>query len=90
LARLCGLLGPPRLIVTGNGVRAGQAFLDGMRAAFEDAITPVLRGRVELVVHDADDHFWARGAAALMLRELYGAPWSTTGPKIIKPELRES
>lgn len=90
LARLAGLLGPPRLIVTGNGVRAGQGFLDAMRSAFEDAISPVLRGRVELVVHDADDHFWARGAAALMLRELYGAPWSTTGPKIIKPELRES
>jgi predicted NBD/HSP70 family sugar kinase len=90
LARLAGLLGPPRLIVTGNGVRAGQSFLDAMRWAFDSAITPALRGRVELVVHDADDHFWARGAAALVLRELYGAPWSTTGPKIIKPELRES
>jgi hypothetical protein len=41
-------------------------------------------------VHDADDHFWARGAAALVLRELYGAPWSTTGPRIIKPERREA
>jgi len=90
LARLAGLLGPPRLIVTGDGVRAGQPFLDAMRQAFESALTPALRGRVELVVHDADDHFWARGAAALVLRELYGAPWSTTGPRIIKPELRES
>jgi hypothetical protein len=71
-------------------VRAGQSFLDAMRWAFDSAITPALRCRVELVVHDADDHFWARGAAALVLRELYGAPWSTTGPKIIKPELRES
>jgi predicted NBD/HSP70 family sugar kinase len=90
LARLAGLLGPPRLIVTGDGVRAGQPFLDAMRQVFESAITPALRGRVELVVHDADDHFWARGAAALVLRELYGAPWNTTGPRILKPELRES
>jgi predicted NBD/HSP70 family sugar kinase len=90
LARLAGLLGPPRLIVTGDGVRSGQPFLAAMHEAFATTVTPALRGRVELVVHDADDHFWARGAAALVLRELYGAPWSTTGPRIIKPELREA
>jgi hypothetical protein len=25
---------------------------------------------------------WARGAAAMTLRDLYGAPWSTTGPAL--------
>ena len=79
-----------RVVHPADGVCAGQAFLDAMRLTFESTATPALRGRVELVVHDADDHFWTRGAAALVLRELYGAPWSTTGPRIIKPELREA
>jgi hypothetical protein len=29
---------------------------------------------------EADGTAWARGAAAAALKELYGAPWSTTGP----------
>jgi hypothetical protein len=46
------------------------------------------RGRVYLLANTkysvrlllADDTAWARGAAAAALKELYGAPWSKTGP----------
>ena len=34
----------------------------------------------EIVVHESSDDTWARGAAALTLRDLYGASWGTTGP----------
>ena len=32
----------------------------------------------ELVLHAMDDQLWARGAAALMLRDIYSAPWATS------------
>ena len=41
---------------------------------------PGLADVSEIVVRDWGDETWARGAAAMALRELYGAPWSTTGP----------
>ena len=31
----------------------------------------------ELIFHTLDDQLWARGAAALMLRDIYSAPWNT-------------
>ena len=31
-------------------------------------------------MHKPGDDMWARGAAALALRDLYGAPWARTGP----------
>jgi transcriptional regulator of PTS gene len=30
----------------------------------------------ELIFHSLDDQLWARGAAALMLRDVYSAPWT--------------
>ncbi len=32
----------------------------------------------QLVFHTLDDQLWARGAAALMLRDIYSAPWAAT------------
>lgn len=32
----------------------------------------------QLVFHALDDQLWARGAAALMLRDIYSAPWAAT------------
>jgi hypothetical protein len=34
----------------------------------------------EIVVREWSDGIWGRGAAAMTLRDLYGAPWGTTGP----------
>ena len=34
-----------------------------------------IAGVTEIVVHESGDDTWARGAAALTLRDLYGAPW---------------
>ena len=39
---------------------------------------PSLQARI--VVREWSDDIWVRGAAAMSLRELYGATWSTTGP----------
>ena len=82
IANLASLLAPPLLILVGRGVRAGAALLEPLRRAFRLALSPPLAERIELVTDDWDDDAWARGAAALVLRDLYGAPWGTTGPRL--------
>jgi hypothetical protein len=43
-------------------------------------LPPWLKDLSEIALDkQADDTAWARGAAAAALKELYGAPWSTTG-----------
>jgi hypothetical protein len=34
----------------------------------------------DIVLREWSDETWVRGAAAMTLRDLYGAPWGTTGP----------
>jgi predicted NBD/HSP70 family sugar kinase len=80
IANLIALFAPPRLILTGAGVDLGDAFLGPlMRAARQ--WTPDGLGDVTEIVHQNwGQDMWARGAAAMTLRDLYGAPWNTTGP----------
>ena len=82
IANLASLLAPSLVILVGRGVRAGAALLEPLRDAFRSALSPPLAERIELVTDDWDDDAWARGAAALVLRDLYGAPWGTTGPRL--------
>lgn len=80
IANLITLFAPPRVILTGSGLLAGDLLLGPLRQALRDALPVALADVAEVVVHETDDALWARGAAALSLRDLYGAPWNTTGP----------
>ncbi len=80
IANVITLLAPRTLIIAGSAVGAGDALLRPLRATVEQATPPVLRDAVDIISHDWSDDMWARGAAALTLRRLYGAPWSTSGP----------
>lgn len=80
IANLITLFAPPRVIITGSGLQAGDLLLGPLRAAMRAALPATLADVAEVVVHETDDALWARGAAALALRDLYGAPWNTTGP----------
>lgn len=69
MAAASSVLDPARVVVSGEGVRLGTAYLDPLRAGFaersgEDATT-------ELVIEPWGDDAWARGAATLVLRELF-------------------
>jgi hypothetical protein len=81
IAIVANLMAPPLVILAGQGGLAGAALLGPLRRAFLEALSPPLARRIELVTDDRDDDAWARGAAALVLRDLYGAPWGTTGPR---------
>ena len=80
IANLITLFAPPRVILTGSGLQAGALLLAPLHEALRAALPATLADVAEVVVHETDDALWARGAAALSLRDLYGAPWNTTGP----------
>ncbi len=82
IANIVTLFAPPRVILVGSTLALGEPFLNSLQQAYARAIPPSLQGVSELVFDDSNDDFWARGAAAVALYELYESPWSTTGPAV--------
>jgi predicted NBD/HSP70 family sugar kinase len=80
IANLITLFAPPKVILAGSALQAGDLLLKPLRNAVRAATPETIAGVTEIVVHESGDDTWARGAAALTLRDLYGAPWGTTGP----------
>lgn len=80
IANIVTLFAPPQVILVGTSLALGAPFLKSLGDAYALAIPPSLQGVSELVFDDSNDDFWARGAAAVALYELYESPWSTTGP----------
>ena len=79
LANIVTLFAPPRVILVGSSLALGEPFLDRLRESYAQAIPPSLRGVTELAFDAAPDVFWAQGAAALALHELYEMPAGDTG-----------
>ncbi|WFE77017.1 ROK family transcriptional regulator [Roseinatronobacter sp. S2] len=81
LANIITLLAPPRILLVGSVLGLGEHLLEPLRRAMKAAVPPALADLGNVDIHHADDGLWARGAAALALRELYGSPWGTMRPK---------
>lgn len=60
---------PQRVVVSGEGVRLGTHYLDGIRDGVLTTLLP--EGELDLVFEPWGDEAWARGAASLVLRELF-------------------
>lgn len=82
LATLIALFAPPRIILVGALIEAGPVFLEPLMRAVGAGIADGLAGVTEIVHEHWGEDNWARGAAAMTLRDLYGAPWNTTGPAL--------
>lgn len=80
ISNLITLFAPPKVILAGSALKAGHLLIDPIRRAIQASTPETIADVAEIVVHESGDGTWARGAAALMLRDLYGAPWNTTGP----------
>jgi predicted NBD/HSP70 family sugar kinase len=80
IANLITLFAPPRVVIVGSSLVLGDPLISALKSALTEALPRWLADVSEITVDDADDIAWARGAAAAALKELYGAPWSTTGP----------
>ncbi len=86
LVNLAGILAPPRIIISGRVMAAGPHLTEALRRTFERELPAALAGRSDLVIHHWSDDVWARGAASLVLRDLYGATWNTSGPRLLAAE----
>ena len=62
------------IIVGGEGLRSGEFFIDGMKDSFDKNVMPSLRGRTKLIIDSLGDSAWARGAAGLVLQEVFLSP----------------
>ncbi len=82
LAVLVNIFNPTYLIVSGEGARASQFMLPSMRESLRAHVFNGLAESMTLSVEPLDDSVWARGAASLMLNELFSPPifGSSAGP----------
>jgi predicted NBD/HSP70 family sugar kinase len=80
VANLITLFAPPKVILAGAALSAGDILIKPLRQAVAEFTPSSLADIAEIVIHEWDDETWARGAAAMTLRDLYGASWNTTGP----------
>ena len=80
VANLITLFAPPKVIIAGRAMASSEHFMRPLRETVAALVPPSLADVTDLVTREWDDSIWARGAAAMTLRELYGAPWGTTGP----------
>jgi predicted NBD/HSP70 family sugar kinase len=78
VANAVNMLNPPRLVISGELLRAGDMLRVPLMAALEANVMPPLREATEIAFRPLGDETWARGAAAIMLRQIYEAPWNNT------------
>ena len=80
IANIVTLFAPPRVVLVGRALVLGNYLLSPLRQSLSEALPESLGDVSEIVIDDIDNSEWARGAAGMALHDLYGSPWSTTGP----------
>ncbi|MFF1924058.1 ROK family protein [Streptomyces sp. NPDC058221] len=73
IASVANLIGPERIIISGEGVAAYDLFSDEIRRTFADQAFGAA-ARCELVVRPLPFETWARGGAAMAAHRLFAAP----------------
>ena len=74
IATLVNILNPQLVIVGGEGVRAGEWRFGSMREAIREHAFDGLADDLDIVIEPAGDETWARGAACVVLGELFKPP----------------
>jgi predicted NBD/HSP70 family sugar kinase len=94
VASLIALFAPPKVIISGRAMATSDHFIEPLRKTVAALLPASLADVSDIVVREWSDENWMRGAAAMTLRDLYGAPWGTTGPASIReapaPQIGES
>ena len=80
IANLITLFAPPKVLICGRALAGSELLLAPLRETVAALLPQSLADVAEIVVREWSDDIWVRGAAAMTLRELYGASWGTTGP----------
>lgn len=74
IANLINVFSPQMVIVSGEGLRAGKYRLDAMQAALSEHVFDGLSEQVRIITALIEDATWARGAASLVLEEIFKSP----------------
>ncbi|MBW4438121.1 MAG: ROK family transcriptional regulator [Pleurocapsa minor GSE-CHR-MK-17-07R] len=82
LAGVVNILAPSLVIISGEGVTAGDFRLGPMLEALRRYTFNGLLDHVEVIVEAADDRAWARGAATLVLNRVFASPLMHVEPLV--------
>lgn len=74
LANVVNLFAPEMVILSGEGIRAGDLMLSAMNEELAIGVFPGLRDSYTLAVEPLPDAAWARGAASLVVGDLLEIP----------------
>jgi predicted NBD/HSP70 family sugar kinase len=74
IANLINVFDPAMVIIGGEGTRNGEWMFAPMRQAITRHVMPGLRNGTEIRIDPWGDDAWARGAASLVLGELFKSP----------------
>jgi predicted NBD/HSP70 family sugar kinase len=82
ISGLAQIFNPEKIIVAGEGVRAGDLLFSPMQKMIKTHTTPEMYETLQIVIQKWKDTDWARGAASLVLQELYKLPFNRVRPLI--------
>lgn len=74
VAGLIQIFNPERVIITGEGVRAGEMVFEPMRKALGIYLNRQQAESTQIMIQEWNDHDWAQGAAGFVLSEIYKSP----------------
>lgn len=74
IASVVNLLNPALIIISGEGVRAGNFLFRPMHEAVQQHMFGQLAEDVEIRIEPLSDDTWARGAASLVLGKIFSVP----------------
>lgn len=74
LANVINLLNPALILISGEGVRAGEHLFEPMRQAIRQHTFQPLGEDVDIRIESLHDDSWARGAACLVLDNIFASP----------------
>src|SRR5579863_4927614 len=79
IAGIVNVLNPRLVILCGEGMEAGPIRFDAMTAALRGHVFGGMVQDIQLIAEPIDDVTWARGAACVVLGELFVAPTHRSG-----------
>src|SRR5665648_88185 len=74
IANLINIFNPARVLISGEGVRNGELFFNAMKTAIQEYSMPGQYADIDLRIEPWGDDIWARGAASLVLQQLFESP----------------
>jgi predicted NBD/HSP70 family sugar kinase len=82
ISGLVQIFNPEKIIIAGEGVRAGALLFEPMQKMIKAHTTPEMYETLQIVIQKWQDTDWARGAASLVLQKLYKSPLDRVRPMI--------